>query len=156
MLCTTLLYYRLVNECVSRTFSWLYCSFLTVFVGWLQTTSPLLRTLQPAPRDSMVWLLFVGYNNKEMLVKVSAAVGAVLGLADVAMHSCICSVTGVCTLADKATHSYICSVTSVCIYGVYKHVAPTFLDQSSTIWPPLLFNKRSRGYIDSPFRQVMR
>jgi hypothetical protein len=44
------------------------------------------------------------------------------------MHSCICSVTGVCTLADKATHSYICSVTSVCIYSVYKHVAPTFSD----------------------------
>jgi hypothetical protein len=63
-----------------------------------------------------------------LLVKVSAAVGAVLGLADVAMHSCICSVTGVCTLADKATHSYICSVTSVCIYSVYKHVAPTFSD----------------------------
>jgi hypothetical protein len=70
---------------------------------------------------------------RTLLVKVSAAVGAVLGLADVAMHSCICSVTGVCTLADKATHSYICSVTSVCIYGVYKHVAPTFLDQSSAI-----------------------
>jgi hypothetical protein len=66
---------------------------------------------------------------------VSAAVGAVLGLADVAMHSCICSVTGVCTLADKSIHSYICSVTSVCIYSVYKHVAPTFSDryQSSTI-----------------------
>jgi hypothetical protein len=69
-----------------------------------------------------------------VLVKVSAAVGAVLGLADVAMHSCICSVTGVCTLADKATHSYICSVTSVCIYSVYKHVAPTFSDiNQSTI-----------------------
>jgi hypothetical protein len=70
-----------------------------------------------------------------VLVKVSAAVGAILGLADVAMHSCICSVTGVCTLADKAIHSYICSVTSVCIYSVYKHVAPTFSDryQSSTI-----------------------
>jgi hypothetical protein len=56
-------------------------------------------------------------------------------LADVAMHSCICSVTGVCILADKAIHSYICSVTSVCIYTVYKHVAPTFSDryQSSTI-----------------------
>jgi hypothetical protein len=69
-----------------------------------------------------------------VLVKVSAAVGADLGLADVAMYSCICSVTGVCTLADKAIYSYICSVTSVCIYCVYKHVAPTFSDkQSSTI-----------------------
>jgi hypothetical protein len=69
-----------------------------------------------------------------LLVKVSAAVGADLGLADVAMHSCICSVTGVCTLADKAIYSYICSVTSVCIYCVYKHVAPTFSDkQPSTI-----------------------
>jgi hypothetical protein len=69
-----------------------------------------------------------------VLVKVSAAVGADLGLADVAMHSCICSVTGVCTLADKAIHSYICSVTSVCIYSVYKHVAPTFSDRhQSTI-----------------------
>jgi hypothetical protein len=68
-----------------------------------------------------------------LLVKVSAAVGAVLGLADVAMHSCICSVTGVCTLADKAIHSYICSVTSVCIYSVYKHVAPTFSDRYQSI-----------------------
>jgi hypothetical protein len=70
-----------------------------------------------------------------LLVKVSAAIEAVLGLADVATHSCICSVTGVGTLADKAIHSYICSVTSVCIYSVYKHVAPTFSDryQSSTI-----------------------
>jgi hypothetical protein len=61
-----------------------------------------------------------------LLVKVSAAIGAVLGLADVAMHSCICSVTG------------------VCIYSVYKHVAPTFSDryQSSTI--DLLFC--STGY----------
>jgi hypothetical protein len=83
-------------------------------------------------------------SSQNMLVKVSAAVGAVLGLADVAMHSCICSVTGVCTLADKATHSYICSVTSVCIYGVYKHVAPTFLDQSSTI--DLLFCSTEQEY----------
>jgi hypothetical protein len=59
----------------------------------------------------------------------SAAVGAVLGLADVALYSCICSVTSVYTLADKAIHSYICSVTSVCIYSVYKHVAPTFSDR---------------------------
>jgi hypothetical protein len=50
-----------------------------------------------------------------LLVKVSAAVGAVLGLADVAMHS------------------YICSVTSVCIYSVYKHVAPTFSDRYQSI-----------------------
>jgi hypothetical protein len=63
-----------------------------------------------------------------LLVKVSAAVGAILGLADVAMYSCICSITGVCILADKATYSYICSVTSICIYSVYKHVAPTFSD----------------------------
>jgi hypothetical protein len=64
-----------------------------------------------------------------LLVKVSATVGAVLGLADVAMHNYICSITGVCTLADKAIYSYICSVTSVCIYSVYKHVAPTFSDR---------------------------
>jgi hypothetical protein len=77
-----------------------------------------------------------------LLVKVSAAVGADLGLADVAMHSYICSVTGVCTLADKAIHSYICSVTSVCIYCVYKHVAPTFSDnQQSTIDLLFLFNR---------------
>jgi hypothetical protein len=35
------------------------------FVGWLQAASLLSKTLQPAPRDPMVWLLFVGYNNKE-------------------------------------------------------------------------------------------
>jgi hypothetical protein len=79
-----------------------------------------------------------------VLVKVSAAVGADLGLADVAMHSYICSVTGVCTLADKAIHSYICSVTSVCIYCVYKHVAPTFSDnQQSTIDLLFLFNRHN-------------
>jgi hypothetical protein len=72
-------------------------------------------------------------NQLHMLVKVSAAVVAVLGLADVAMHSCICSVTGVCTLADKVIHSYICSVTNVCIYSVYKHVAPTFSDRHQSI-----------------------
>jgi hypothetical protein len=66
------------------------------------------------------------------MIKVSAAVGAVLGLADAAMHSCICSVTSVCTM-----HVCTCSVCtySVCIYSAYKHVAPTFSDrhQSSTI-----------------------
>jgi hypothetical protein len=85
-------------------------------------------------RERLVTQLMFLKEEEQLLVKVSAAVGADLGLADVAMHSCICSVTGVCTLADKAIHSYICSVTSVCIYCVYKHVAPTFSDkQSSTI-----------------------
>jgi hypothetical protein len=74
-----------------------------------------------------------------VLVKVSAAIGAVLGLADVAMYSYICSITGVCTLADKAIYSYICSVTSVCIYSVYKHVAPTFSDRYQLSTIDLLF-----------------
>jgi hypothetical protein len=39
--------------------------FATVFVGWLQPASPLSRTLQPAHHESMVWLLFVGHNNRE-------------------------------------------------------------------------------------------
>jgi hypothetical protein len=63
-----------------------------------------------------------------VLVKVSATIGAVLGLADVAIYSCICSVTVVYTLADKAIYSYICSVTSVCIYSVNKQRLPSQID----------------------------
>jgi hypothetical protein len=83
--------------------------------------------------------LFLSHRDLIVLVKVSAAVGAVLGLADAAMHSRICSVTSVCTM-----HVCTCSICtySVCIYSAYKHVAPTFSDrhQSSTI-DLLLFNR---------------